>query len=101
MAIPPDPLDCARPPVYGDRLPIVMGSGGWPIEEPSIQQVDHFLRCVGNAIKATRYEDENHFGGKDGDSLENTLYHDVIKVRQWLQFLVDQKLLFDDVKRHG
>lgn len=85
--IPPDPLDCMKPPTYGHSLPRKIGAGGWPVEEPTQKELEHFLKLL-KKVPLT------YFGHHPVESPDyGTEYSDVIKVKQWLKLLVDEKLL--------
>ena len=85
-AIPPNPLDLGRIPQFGKSLPIKMGAGGWPIEEPTEQDLKIYLSCV----KRAQQEAFHCFGNGENR------YSAVICVQQWLELIVDAHLLVAD-----
>ena len=93
LGIPPDPLDCRRPPRFGKSLPVKMGAGGWPIEEPTQEELDGFLRYL-------REVPLTYFGPYQPDSADyGSEYTCVIVVKQWLKLISDSRLLVrDDLK---
>lgn len=90
VAIPPNPMDCRRPPVFGEGLPYEMGAGGWPVEEPTQEELHFFLELL-SKVPLT------YFGPYRPDSADyGTLYSAAIRVKQWLRLIDERKLLAKD-----
>jgi len=88
LATPPNPLDCGRIPKYGKWLPAKMGAGGWPIEEPTKEDVEVFLE------KLSKVPSYPYFSPHDPQSADyGTQYASIICVTQWLDLLVKANLL--------
>ena len=79
----------SRRPVFGKSLPIVEGAGGWPVEEPTRQDLRRFLAYLKKVPPSyfgeTRRFDDPDYG--DGDQSR--------RVRAWLQVIDEFDLLAD------
>lgn len=78
----------SRRPVFGPSLPIVEGYGGWPVEEPTREDLAVFLKCL------SEVPSEYLSGYKNPSSPDyGTLYFSCNIVIQWLELIKDAELL--------
>lgn len=87
LAIPPRTLDCGRLPVFGKSLPVKMGSGGWPVEEPTQQELDCFLALL-RKVPIEYFGSSPRYSPDYGDQ-----YSCAITVKEWLELISEAKLL--------
>lgn len=84
---------CAKP-TYGRSLPNKMGAGGWPVEEPTLEEMIAFLALFD---KIPVYPFLSRYAPSSPDY--GTEYSCIITVHQWLMVLVEEKLLRSQDKR--
>lgn len=90
VAIPPDPLDCRRPPILGPTLPYKMGSGGWPVQEPTREDVEHFCMLISTKVPI------DYLGGEGFHPTDKTCFASVTNVLQWLRLANEAGLFARD-----